>query len=61
MRIVCPLCAKVIEDAPDELRCRPFCSPTCKLADLNNWMSEVYRIPRAVTEEDMDQESAVLN
>lgn len=58
------MCAKVIENAPDQLPCRPFCSPTCKLADLNNWMSEVYRIPATeghVTEEDGDQEATTLN
>jgi endogenous inhibitor of DNA gyrase (YacG/DUF329 family) len=55
------MCAKVIENAPDQLACRPFCSPTCKLADLNNWMSDVYRIPTAMSEDDADQESGVLN
>lgn len=55
MRIACPTCAKVIENAPDDLPSRPFCSPTCKLADLHNWMNEAYRIPRSITEDDLDQ------
>lgn len=61
MRITCPLCGKVIEGAPETLPCRPFCSPTCKLADLHNWMNEAYRIPRPITEEDLDQETSTLN
>jgi endogenous inhibitor of DNA gyrase (YacG/DUF329 family) len=55
------MCAKVIENAPDQLPCRPFCSPSCKLADLGNWMSEVYRIPGPVAEDDVDHETAVIN
>lgn len=61
MRIVCPTCAKVIENAPDNLPCRPFCSPSCKLADLNNWMSEVYRIPRSMSDDDLDEASPSVN
>lgn len=56
MRIVCPACKKVIEDAPVDFPPRPFCSPRCKLADLDNWLSERYvtsqPITSAVTEED---------
>lgn len=52
MRIVCPMCKRVIEDAPPDFAPRPFCSPRCKLLDLNNWLSESYRIssPLAVSE-----------
>jgi endogenous inhibitor of DNA gyrase (YacG/DUF329 family) len=44
VRIVCPACKKVIEDAPPDFPPRPFCSPRCKLADLHNWLSERYVI-----------------
>jgi len=27
---------------------RPFCSERCKLIDLDNWLSERYRIPTPV-------------
>jgi endogenous inhibitor of DNA gyrase (YacG/DUF329 family) len=38
----CPLCKKEAryEGNPD----RPFCSERCKLIDLDNWLSERYRI-----------------
>lgn len=45
MRIECPMCRKVIENAPADYPARPFCSPKCKLADLNHWFGEKYRIP----------------
>jgi endogenous inhibitor of DNA gyrase (YacG/DUF329 family) len=38
------MCKTVIEDATAELPTRPFCSPRCKLADLDNWLSDAYRI-----------------
>lgn len=57
MRIVCPLCAKVVEDAPDDLPCRPFCSPRCKLADLSNWLDGSYRIPGPSLDEDTEHEN----
>ena len=44
MRIVCPLCKRVVENAPADFEPRPFCSPRCKLADLHNWLTESYRI-----------------
>ncbi|HEX4337649.1 MAG TPA: DNA gyrase inhibitor YacG [Polyangiaceae bacterium] len=44
MRIVCPMCKRVLEDAPTDFPPRPFCSARCKLADLHNWLSESYRI-----------------
>ena len=56
MRIVCPACKKVIEDAPEDFGPRPFCSARCKLADLHDWLSERYvisqPIPSVGTEED---------
>ena len=44
----CPICKKevVFEGNPF----RPFCSERCKLLDLDNWLSERYRI-RVVAEE----------
>ena len=45
MRIVCPMCRKVIPDAPDDYPSRPFCSRQCKLQDLGKWLDGEYRIP----------------
>jgi len=52
VRIVCPLCKKLIENAPEDYAPRPFCSARCKLADLHNWLNESYRItsPLGVSE-----------
>lgn len=38
----CPICKKPVSSKgnPD----RPFCSERCKLIDLDNWLSERYRI-----------------
>ncbi len=44
MRIVCPSCKKVIEDAAEDFPPRPFCSARCKLLDLGNWFDESYRV-----------------
>lgn len=55
MRIDCPICKRVLLDAPDEHEARPFCSARCKLIDLGNWLSEAYRIPVAA-HEDSSQE-----
>jgi uncharacterized protein len=52
MRIVCPICRRVIADAPDDHPSRPFCSPRCKLADLDNWLSGTYRIPTDDVDDD---------
>jgi uncharacterized protein len=43
VKIECPLCSKVLQ-APEDHAPRPFCSARCKLADLNNWLNERYRI-----------------
>jgi endogenous inhibitor of DNA gyrase (YacG/DUF329 family) len=32
-----------VERAPDQVL--PFCSPTCKLADLGRWLDGAYRVP----------------
>ena len=56
MKIVCPLCKKVLPDVSPDYESRPFCSMRCKLADLGNWMNETYRISRPLTAEDIDDE-----
>lgn len=50
IRIECPICSRVIENAPDDHGPRPFCSRQCKLVDLSNWLNESYRIPTDETE-----------
>jgi hypothetical protein len=61
MRIECPICQKVIEDAPDDFAPRPFCSPRCKLLDLDNWLSERYRVSEPLRPEDTENEQRDLN
>jgi uncharacterized protein len=51
MRIDCPICKRVLADAPENHGPRPFCSTRCKLIDLGNWLSETYRIPLSSHEE----------
>ena len=45
VRITCPICKTVLENAPEGFEPRPFCSPRCKLIDLGNWLDGAYRIP----------------
>jgi endogenous inhibitor of DNA gyrase (YacG/DUF329 family) len=49
----CPICKKetVYEGNPF----RPFCSERCKLIDLDNWLSERYRVSRPVERESLDE------
>ena len=51
MRIDCPICKRVLADAPENHGPRPFCSTRCKMIDLGNWLSEAYRIPVSAREE----------
>ncbi len=51
MRIECPICKRVLVDAPDDFGPRPFCSTPCKMIDLGNWLSEAYRIPLSTAED----------
>lgn len=37
------MCGKTAERAPEDVL--PFCSRTCKLADLGRWLDGGYRIP----------------
>lgn len=48
MRISCPICKTVLENAPENLPSRPFCSQRCKLVDLGNWLNGAYRISEPV-------------
>lgn len=38
----CPICRKSVTWEANPFR--PFCSERCKLLDLDNWLSERYRI-----------------
>jgi endogenous inhibitor of DNA gyrase (YacG/DUF329 family) len=49
VRIVCPTCKKDLEDVPADYPPRPFCSPRCKLVDLDSWLSERYYISEPVS------------
>ena len=46
----CPTCNKEVEYAGNPYR--PFCSERCKLIDLDNWLSERYRISTPITSEE---------
>jgi endogenous inhibitor of DNA gyrase (YacG/DUF329 family) len=37
------VCGKSVERAPEQVL--PFCSPSCKLADLGRWLDGSYRVP----------------
>lgn len=39
----CPTCRRETTDGGNPFR--PFCSERCQLIDLDNWLSERYRIP----------------
>jgi endogenous inhibitor of DNA gyrase (YacG/DUF329 family) len=54
MRIECPICKKVLVDAPDDFGPRPFCGAACKMIDLGNWLSEAYRIPISSSEDGVE-------
>jgi uncharacterized protein len=43
----CPICGK-----PTAERYRPFCSRRCADVDLNRWLSGVYAVPAAASEEE---------
>lgn len=42
MKIKCARCGKITEWENNPYR--PFCSKQCKLADLDDWLEERYRI-----------------
>ncbi|MCH2108348.1 MAG: DNA gyrase inhibitor YacG [Polyangiaceae bacterium] len=53
MKIRCPMCGKE-EEVADDFEFRPFCSARCKKVDLLNWLEGNYRLPRALTPEELD-------
>jgi uncharacterized protein len=55
MRIDCPICKRVLADAPDDHGPRPFCSTQCKMIDLGNWLSDAYRIPLSSVEDGIQE------
>lgn len=61
VRLTCPICKTVIEDAPEDLPTRPFCSARCKLADLDNWLSDVYRISSPLGPNDLEDDELKLS
>lgn len=61
MRIVCPICKKVLPDVPADYESRPFCSSRCKQIDLANWLEGKYRISRPVHAEEVSDEEFTLN
>ncbi len=48
----CPICRKETtwKDNPN----RPFCSERCKLIDLDNWLSERYRLSSPIEAPDRE-------
>lgn len=61
VRLSCPICKTVVEDAPEDLPCRPFCSQRCKLADLDNWLSDAYRVSTPLHPTDFDDDELKLS
>jgi endogenous inhibitor of DNA gyrase (YacG/DUF329 family) len=55
VRINCPICKTVLEDAPDDCPSRPFCSARCKLADLHAWLNEEYKVSEPLPLEPEDE------
>jgi endogenous inhibitor of DNA gyrase (YacG/DUF329 family) len=55
VRLCCPICQKVIENAPADFEPRPFCSLRCKQIDLGNWLDEKYRISEPIGPDDMQE------
>lgn len=52
------MCGKAVERAPEEVL--PFCSPTCKLADLGRWLDGSYRVAGPPLELDVSAEGAAF-
>lgn len=61
MRIDCPICHRVLADAPEDFGPRPFCSARCKLVDLGNWLDGAYRIPLPGEDPNQDGEDHSLS
>ena len=59
IRAKCPTCGRAVvykPDDPDAAETFPFCSERCRLADLDKWFEEEYRIERPATEAAVEQE-----
>jgi hypothetical protein len=55
----CPICKQSVPAEGNPFR--PFCSERCKMIDLDNWLSERYRIPapaRTRDQEGAEQDSS---
>lgn len=53
MIVKCPRCGEQVEWKGND--CRPFCSESCKLIDLGDWISEEYGIPeQTIKKDDLD-------
>ncbi len=50
--VTCPNCKAKSPYSVDN-PFRPFCSEKCSLIDLGEWATEGYRIPKAITPEDL--------
>ncbi len=58
---VCPMCRKVFfydETNEEKKKAFPFCSARCKMADLDMWFTEDYRISRRTHPDDLEEEEA---
>jgi endogenous inhibitor of DNA gyrase (YacG/DUF329 family) len=55
----CRYCGrKVATDSPEWNRHQPFCSHRCRLADLDCWLDEEYRIPGNAPDEEENADPA---
>ena len=55
----CPTCRWEVVCVPgdaDAAALFPFCSERCRMADLDKWFEEEYRVERSATEADIEQE-----
>ncbi|HZO98814.1 MAG TPA: DNA gyrase inhibitor YacG [Terriglobia bacterium] len=52
----CPICKKEVSYKGNPFR--PFCSERCKMIDLDNWLSERYRISNPAEESSAREERA---
>ena len=48
----CPKCKKRVKWEGNKWR--PFCSERCKMVDLGAWVSEDYKIPDQMSEQDVE-------
>jgi len=48
----CPTCAAPVDQSSNSY---PFCSHRCRLADLNKWFSEDYKLSRPIEQSDIEE------